>query len=626
MTVFNTGPKAVTTDFNLGDIGYVKRGNGHHIEDVGDADLRFLEVFNSGVFAGVALSDWLTHTRPPWPPSISTWTRPPPLVSPATNRTSCRRSEPPQGYAQVLHRSWTARTLGNFNPRALALLVMGAATGAAPALAAGVGAGIAANGTPSGVPACANCHGGHGDGDAAAGIPRLGGLSVSYLEAQLSAFASGQRANPLMAPIARMLSASETAAVSGYYADLRGPTLPKTAPSVPGPGAALALDGRWSDGIPPCVSCHGPGGIGVGAAFPPIAGQPASYVGAQLEAWRQGQRPPGPLGLMEAVARRLTASDITALTAWVATLSGAAAPPAPGAPSHAQTSLAPDARGPGGPGSEALFRPPPESAIPTGPYGEIIKLGRDIFRDPRTYARSFVGNDLRCGNCHLDAGRLANASPLWAAWVAFPAYRAKTHEVNTFQERLQGCFQFSMNGKAPPLGDNVLIALETYSAWLARGAPVGADMPGRGYPRLSKPVSPPDYARGQVAYQQRCALCHGADGAGQSLAGHVVFPPLWGPNSYNWGAGMEMVDTAAAFVKANMPLGLGGTVSDQEAWDVALFLDSHERPQDPRFSGTVGETRRLFHDLPWSMYGQTIGGHVLGSGSAPAGSSVRQGE
>jgi thiosulfate dehydrogenase len=94
----------------------------------------------------------------------------------------------------------------------------------------------------------------------------------------------------------------------------------------------------------------------------------------------------------------------------------------------------------------------------------MVKRGRDIFRDTRTAARAFVGNDLRCSNCHLDAGRLADASPLWAAWVAFPEYRAKNHKVNTFQARLQDCFRFSMDGAAPPLGDDVLIALETYSA------------------------------------------------------------------------------------------------------------------------------------------------------------------
>jgi len=68
-----------------------------------------------------------------------------------------------------------------------------------------------------------------------------------------------------------------------------------------------------------------------------------------------------------------------------------------------------------------------------------------------------------------------------------------------------------------------------------------------------------------------------------------------------------------------MPLGQGNSLSDQEAWDVARFIDSHERPQDPRFTGSVAETRRLYHDEPDSMYGLTVGGHLLGSGSTAPG-------
>jgi thiosulfate dehydrogenase len=278
--------------------------------------------------------------------------------------------------------------------------------------------------------------------------------------------------------------------------------------------------------------------------------------------------------------------------------------------------------GPAAPEGEA-FQPPSADAIPSGPYGDMVRLGRDIFRDTGKYAAGFTGNQLRCSNCHLDSGRRADSGPLWAAWVAFPTYRTKNKHVNTYAERLQGCFHFSMNGKPPPLGDKVLVALQTYSAWLAQGAPVGADMPGRGYPRLAKPVSSPDFARGQAVYQAKCALCHGGHGQGQSAGGQVVFPPLWGANSYNWGAGMHMVDTAAGFIKANMPLALGGTLSDQEAWDVALFVDSHERPQDPRFTGSVAETRHRYHDSPWSMYGQTVNGHLLGGTSVPPGGSTR---
>lgn len=202
--------------------------------------------------------------------------------------------------------------------RAFAGLLMVGASGISSVLAQGMGAAVAVHGTARGAPACIACHGTHGEGSAANGSPRLASLPAPYIRAQLTAFADGQRENPVMAPIARILSADEAQAVSLYFAGLPAPDLPNSAPAAAGPGALLALDGRWSEKLPACVACHGPGGIGVGTSFPPLAGQPALYLKSQLEAWQQGKRPPGPLGLMPAVARRLTPSDISAVTRWFA--------------------------------------------------------------------------------------------------------------------------------------------------------------------------------------------------------------------------------------------------------------------------------------------------------------------
>ncbi|MDE2515301.1 MAG: c-type cytochrome [Rhodospirillales bacterium] len=318
-------------------------------------------------------------------------------------------------------------------------------------------------------------------------------------------------------------------------------------------------------------------------------------------------RPHPPAGPEEA------AQPVAEAAAAPTTQPAAAPAPAVAAPAVAAIAASAVASSPTG------FHPPPRSAIPAGPLGDEIRRGEAIFRHTGAEAPQFVGNTLSCSNCHLEGGRLADAAPLWAAWVAFPAYRAKNHHVNTFAERMQGCFRFSMNGKAPPTDSKVLVALQTYSAWLAKGAPVGAAMAGRGYPKLAKPASAPDYARGQKVYAAHCALCHGENGEGRVAGGQTVFPPLWGPHSYNWGAGMTSIVNAAGFVKANMPLGLGNTLSDQDAWDVAAYLDSQERPQDPRFTGNVAETRKKFHDSPSSMYGLTVNGHVLGSDSVPPG-------
>ena len=195
---------------------------------------------------------------------------------------------------------------------------MTAASGISSALAQGTEAAVAKHGAASGAPLCIACHGARGEGNAANGYPRLAGLPAAYIRAQLSAFADGQRENPVMAPLAKSLNADEAQVVSLYFAGLPAPDLPNSAPPADGPGALLALDGRWSAKLPPCVACHGPGGSGVGTSFPPLAGQPAPYLEAQLEAWQQGKRQPGPLGLMQAVARRLSPSDIAAVSRWFA--------------------------------------------------------------------------------------------------------------------------------------------------------------------------------------------------------------------------------------------------------------------------------------------------------------------
>lgn len=261
--------------------------------------------------------------------------------------------------------------------------------------------------------------------------------------------------------------------------------------------------------------------------------------------------------------------------------------------------------------AEGAFQPP--TAFPEGPFGEMVAKGEAIFTETGKNAPAYVGNGLSCRNCHLDRGRLADSAPMWAAFVLYPQYRAKNKSVNTFTQRLQDCFRFSMNGKAPEADSEVMVALQSYIYWLATGAPVGKKLPGQGYPVLPKPAQAPSPERGKLVFAADCALCHGADGQGTKAAdGSYQFPPLWGPQSYNWGAGMHRVNTAAGFIKANMPFGRGGSLTDQDAWDVAAYIDSRPRPQDPRFTGDVAATREKYHN-DTDYYGETVDGQVLGS-------------
>ena len=259
------------------------------------------------------------------------------------------------------------------------------------------------------------------------------------------------------------------------------------------------------------------------------------------------------------------------------------------------------------------FLPPTEDTIPEDEFGDMVRLGKNIFTDTGKYAGKYVGNGLSCANCHLDAGRLANSAPLWAAWVKYPASRGKNQMVNTMEERIQGCFVYSMNGSAPPADSDELKAVMSYAYWLAQGAPTGVDLPGRGYPKLDKPETQPDFARGQQVFVDNCVICHGDKGDGTKQNGNFVFPPLWGKDSFNWGAGMHRINTATAFIRANMPLGKGGSLTVQQAWDVAYYINSHERPQDPRYKNDIRTTKEAYHQHKCS-YGETVSKHILGEG------------
>ncbi|CAM3675099.1 Thiosulfate dehydrogenase electron acceptor [Pseudomonas reidholzensis] len=168
--------------------------------------------------------------------------------------------------------------------------------------------------------ACLACHGADGKGLAAAGFPRLAGLSAGYLNKQLNDFRSGSRKQPVMEPLAKALTPEEAEAVSAYLAELPSDPAPdlRRQQIATDPVARLALYGDWSRQIPGCVQCHGPGGSGVGEHFPPLAGQPAGYLVAQLNAWRDGSRSNDPSQMMAGVAKAMTEAEVTAIAAFFA--------------------------------------------------------------------------------------------------------------------------------------------------------------------------------------------------------------------------------------------------------------------------------------------------------------------
>src|SRR5690606_17591745 len=246
----------------------------------------------------------------------------------------------------------------------------------------------------------------------------------------------------------------------------------------------------------------------------------------------------------------------------------------------------------------------------------VIRRGYDLFMNTQQLRGKNVFNNMNCSSCHMGEGRLPYAGPVWPAAVVLPDYRPKNDNVRNRGECIAGCFSYSLNGRPLEYGGEDMLALAAYRQWLAKGVEMYPSAPiyGRGYPRLPDPQQKPDQARGKQVYEAKCSICHGSDGAGLVQNGKVVFPAVWGDQSYNWGAGISRHFTLAAFVKHNMPLGQRGTLSDQEAWDVAYYIDTQERPQDPRYTGDVKETRAKYEATfhKHTSYGVKVNGRLLG--------------
>ena len=224
----------------------------------------------------------------------------------------------------------------------------------------------------------------------------------------------------------------------------------------------------------------------------------------------------------------------------------------------------------------------PEEEIPDGPLGEAIQYGEDLVMETQIFAKSYVGNGLNCRNCHLGGGIKPNAMPYVGIPGLFPTYRGRSGKVDSLQERINGCFKRSLNGKPLELDSPEMTAIVAYMTWLSQGAPTGLEVEGRGTKRLPPPSNPPNPKQGQKLFIAKCSYCHGEDGQGaQNQGGSYLFPPLWGEHSFNIAAGMARLNTAAAFIKHNMPFGQGGSLTDQEAYDIASFFTIQPRPDFP---------------------------------------------
>jgi len=159
---------------------------------------------------------------------------------------------------------------------------------------------------------------------------------------------------------------------------------------------------------------------------------------------------------------------------------------------------------------------------------------------------------------------------------AYPQYKARAGKKISLEERINECFERSLNGKALPNGSSEMTAIRAYMSWLSQNVSPTANLTWLGFPAIPQ-VRKPNRQNGDRLFQQTCANCHGVDGKGATVG-----PPLWGSQSFNIASGLARAGKAAAFIKANMPITQPGMLSESDAYDIAAFMNSHPRPDYPQ--------------------------------------------
>lgn len=227
---------------------------------------------------------------------------------------------------------------------------------------------------------------------------------------------------------------------------------------------------------------------------------------------------------------------------------------------------------------------------PNTEEGKKAEFGEELINETYNYFQDDAGNNLNnelaCASCHIAGGTQAYGIPFVGITNFFPAFMKREDEDRSIEQRINGCFERSMDGVALDVESEEMAAMVAYMEHLSQDVKVdGERIEGQRTPTLDKlPDRRADLDKGEEVYAVNCAACHQADGSGMRMPNAdkgFIYPPLWGEGSYNDGAGMHRLLTAAKFIKANMPTGTtfeNPMLSDEEAYDVAAYINSFERP------------------------------------------------
>jgi len=343
-----------------------------------------------------------------------------------------------------------------------------------------------------------------------------------------------------------------------------------------------------------CSSCHGVDGLGVDYLFPPLASNssvlskdPTSVIHVVLSGGKSAETQQEKRAYGMPSFSGLSNQELSEIISFLRTQWGNQSDLVSGEEIQTVRDQIPQE-----PTPLTKFVTPRFADMLSRPNADQLIYGMRLLANTKYLLPNYVGNSLNCNNCHLNGGTVGLGAPYVGVSAQFPSYRPRSGRVIDFKDRVNSCFQRSMNGHVLDKGSKEMLAMIAYMENMKTDAKPGQPIPGRGVGKISQTIIP-NLINGFKIYKDQCAVCHGNHGEGKKKGdGQYVFPPLWGLQSFNLGAGMARTYTAAAFVKNNMPisntlkfpLGQGG-LTDQQAVDVAEYFTHMPRPDFAKKSG-----------------------------------------
>ncbi len=219
---------------------------------------------------------------------------------------------------------------------------------------------------------------------------------------------------------------------------------------------------------------------------------------------------------------------------------------------------------------------------------EQVNYGKDLIAHTSKYLGPNgsvlkISNGMNCQNCHLQAGTAVFGNNYGSVASLYPKFRARSGTIENIYKRVNDCFERSLNGKALDTAGKEMQAICSYINFIGSNVEKGKKALGSGFKDLSYLDRAADAENGKIVYATKCQSCHQANGEGVFNADKTEYkyPSLWGPHSFNDGAGLYRISSFARYIKYNMPFGVtheNPQLTDEEAWDAAAFVITQGRP------------------------------------------------